>query len=51
MLNFDPITDREYLVLSEHYTKTRDGTGKENLRKVKPRLYATGTHRAPVNSY
>ena len=38
-------------MFSERLTKTRDGTGKENLRNVKPRLYATCTQRDPVNLY
>ena len=45
-------SDREYLEFArERVTKTRDGTGKENNRKVKPRLYATDSDRDPVKLY
>lgn len=50
-LRSDPVTSREYLEFNERLTKTRDGTGKENMRKVKPRLYATETDRDPVELY
>lgn len=41
----------EYLVFSKRLTKTRDGNGKDNLRNVKPRLYAISTHTYPVQIY
>ena len=51
-LEKDPISGREYLEFTcERMTKTRDGTGKENNRKVKPIIYATNTDRDPVELY
>ena len=51
-LKKDPISGREYLEFTcERMTKTRDGTGKENNRKVKPKMYATNTDRDPVKLY
>ena len=45
-------SDREYLEFGrERVTKTRDDTGKENNRKLKPRLYATDSDRDPVKLY
>ena len=51
MLKKDPVNGREYLEYSERMTKTRDGTGKENNRKVKPRLYGNRTERDPLELY
>ena len=43
---------REYLEFTcELVTKTRDSTGKENDRKVRPRLYATDSDRYPFKQY
>ena len=43
---------REYLEITcELVTKTRDGTGKENNRKVKPWLYSTDSDRDPFKLY
>ena len=51
-LKKDPISSREYLEFTcERMTKTRDGTGKENNRKEKPKMYATNTDRDPVKLY
>lgn len=50
-LKTDTPSGREYLEFTERLTKTRDGNGKENVRKVKPKMYATNNDRDPVKLY
>jgi len=41
----------EYLEYNERRTKTRTGIDPSNVRRQKPRLYATGTVRCSVATY
>ncbi|XP_053401130.1 uncharacterized protein LOC128557606 [Mercenaria mercenaria] len=50
-LGFDSATGTEYLEYNERQTKTRTGIDPSNIRRQKPRMYATGTDRCPVETY
>lgn len=41
----------EYLEVNERQTKTRTGQNLADIRKVPPRMYATGDDRCPVAVY
>ena len=50
-MGFDSGLNLEYLEYNERQTKTRTGIDPSNVRRQKPRLYATGTERCPVATY
>jgi len=50
-MGFDSGLYLEYLEYNERQTKTRIGIDPSNVRRQKPRLYATGTERCPVATY
>lgn len=50
-LGFDTELNLEYLEYNERQTKTRTGVDIRNVRPEKPRMYATGTERCPIEVY
>lgn len=50
-LGYDTELNLEYLTYNERQTKTRTGADITNVRPERPRMYATGTERCPVETY
>lgn len=50
-IHYDTDLNTEYLEYNERQTKTRTGVDLNNIRKERPRLYATGTDTCPVGVY
>ena len=50
-LRYDAECEAEYLEYNERQTKTRTGIDVSNIRKVKPKMFATGDSRCPVAMY
>ncbi|MEW8546437.1 MAG: DUF3504 domain-containing protein [Candidatus Thiodiazotropha sp.] len=50
-LGYDTELNLEYLEYNERQTKTRTGVDTRNIRPEKPRMYATGTERCPIQVY